>query len=589
MSTEVQPQSQPHPASPGAWPPAPRWSKRNAALIGMVVVIGAGILVTGTLPRLRRRAVLAADVQQVRTAIPAVTVITPRLVSEGGLSLPGNIQALKESAINARTTGYLRRLYVDIGSRVKAGQVLADIESPDVDQQVYQAMAQTAQSRATVGQSRAQVAQQRATVAQTRAQVAQQRAVVEQSRAQLASSLSSLAQQQAAERQSEAQLAHSNQQLDVQRASLKQAQAQLEFATVSNERYQTLVKQGFDTQQDADQAAATLKTAAAGVASAEAAVQSAEADVAASQQAVAASQAVVASAEANVRASRKSVQAAEAALASSEATVRAAQASVQASQSNVQANQATVTANQANTRRYAVMRSFSNVIAPFDGVITARNVDVGALINAGGGGGNNTVTTPTPSAGMLGIARTDQVRIQISVPQTYVPALRSHSTAQVTVREIPGRTFTGSVALRSGALDTFSRTQRVEVILPNPDRSLVPGMYAQVRVTPTHPPASLQIPGTALVINAQGTRVASVTPEGRAHFLKVQVGRDFGTTVEIVSGLPAGAKLVDNPPDTLAEGDAVKVLASQSPPPSGGPTPVESTPSKRGRAPGGAS
>jgi RND family efflux transporter MFP subunit len=417
------------------------------------------------------------------------------------------------------------------------------------------------------------VAQQRATVAQTRAQVAQQRAVVEQARAQLASSLSTLAQQQAAERQSEAQLAHTNQQLDVQRASLKQAQAQLEFATVSNTRYQTLVQQGFDTQQDADQAAATLKTATAGVASAEAAVQSAQADVAASEQAVAASQAVVATAQANVRASRKSVQAAAAAQASAEATVRAAQASVQASQSNVQANEATVTANQANTRRYAVMRSFEKVVAPFDGVITARNVDVGALINAGGGATSNTVTTPTPSAGMLGMARTDQVRIQISVPQTYVPALRSHSTAQVTVRELPGRTFTGSVALRSGALDTFSRTQLVEVILPNPDRSLVPGMYAQVRVTPTHAPASLRIPGTALIFNAQGTQVASVTPNGRVHILKVQVGRDFGTNVEIVSGLPAGAQLVDNPSDTLAEGETVKILPSQSPPRQGAASP----------------
>src|SRR5207244_11853781 len=134
--------------------------------------------------------------------------------------------------------------------------------------------------------------------------------------------------------------------------------------------------------------------------------------------AVAAGRGVVATGEGNGRASGKSVQAAAAAQASAEATVRAAQASVQASQSNVQANQATVTANQANTRRYAVMRSFSKVVAPFDGVITARNVDVGALINAGGSGGNNTVTTPTPSAGMLAIARPDRERIQISVPQT---------------------------------------------------------------------------------------------------------------------------------------------------------------------------
>jgi RND family efflux transporter MFP subunit len=555
MSTDGKPRPQP------SRPPARRWSTRKAALIGVVVVIGAGLFLLGTLPRLRRQAALAAGVQQVRTAIPAVSVITPRLVSEGGLSLPGSIQAIRESGINARTTGYVRRLYVDIGSRVKAGQVLAEIEAPDVDQQVYQAMAQTAQSRATVGQSRAQVAQQRASVVQSQAVVAQQRATVEQARAQLASSLATLSQQQAALGQSEAQLAHFRQQVDVQQASLKQAQAQLEFATVSNQRYQTLVKEGFDTQQDADQAAATLKTATAAVNSTEAAVSSAQADVASAEQSVAASQAVVASARANVQASRKSLQAAQASLASSQASVRAAEASVGASQANVQANQASVVSNQANTRRFAVIRSFSKVIAPFDSVITARNVDVGTLINAGGSGGNNTSTTPVSSTGMFGIARTDEVRIQISVPQTYVPAVRAGSTAQVTVREIPGRTFQGQVSLRAGALDESSRTQEVQVILPNRDHSLVPGMYAQVRLTPAHPPATLRIPGTALVFDAQGTRVASVTPDGRVHYLQVQVGTDYGTEVEIVRGLRGNERLVDNPSDTLAEGAQVQVLA----------------------------
>jgi RND family efflux transporter MFP subunit len=559
MSTEVQPRPQ------RVTPPAPRWNTRKAALIGIVVLLVAGVFVLGTLPRLRRQAALAAGVQQVRTAIPAVSVITPRLVSEGGLSLPGSIQAIRESAINARTTGYVRRLYVDIGSRVKAGQVLAEIEAPDVDQQVYQAMAQTAQSRATVGQSRAQVAQQRATVVQSQAVVAQQRATVEQARAQLASSLATLSQQQAALGQAEAQLDHFRQQVEVQQASLKQAQAQLEFATVSNQRFQTLVKEGFDTQQDADQAAATLKTAAAGVASAEAAVSSAQADVAAAEQSVAASQAVVASARANVQASRKSLQSAQASLASSQASVRAAEASVRASQANVQANQASVVSNQANTRRFAVIRSFSTVVAPFDGVITTRNVDVGALINAGGSGGNNTATTPISATGMLGIARTDEVRIQVSVPQTFVPALRAGSTAQVTVREMPGRTFTGRVSLRAGALDESSRTQEVQVILPNRDHALVPGMYAQVRVTPTHPPATLRIPGTALVFDAQGTRVASVTAKGRVQYLKVQVGRDFGTEVEILGGLRGSERLVDNPSDTLAEGAPVQILAPSRP------------------------
>jgi RND family efflux transporter MFP subunit len=531
--------------------------------MSLVILAVVGLYVLGTLPRVRRQAALAADVRQVRTAIPEVVAVTPHLVPDGGLTLPGNIEAIRESAINARTTGYLRRLYVDIGSRVKAGQVLAEIESPDVDQQVYQALAQTAQSRATVGQSRATVAQQQANLAQMQAQVAQQRATVEQARAQLAACEATLSQQQAALGGDQAQLAHARRQVEVQQSSLKQAQAQLELAKVTDQRYQTLLKEGFGTQQDADQSASTLKTDAAALESGQASVLSAQADVESAQQTVEAGKALVASARANVESYRKNVQASVAALASSEATVRAAEASVRASQANVQANQATVASNQANARHYDVMRSFEKVLAPFDGVITARNVDVGALINAGGGGGNNPATSSITSTGMLGIARTDDVRIQVSIPQTYVPAVRAGSSAQVTVRELPGRAFSGTVTLRAGALDAATRTQLVEVHLPNRDHVLVPGMYADVRLTPSHAPAHLQIPGSALVVDAQGTRVASVGPKGNIHYLSVQVGRDLGAEVEIRSGLRGGEKLVDSPPDTLTEGTAVRVLPPQ--------------------------
>lgn len=555
MQSEIQPQT--------LKAPAPRSNRSAWIAISLVILAVVGFYVLGTLPRVRRQVALADDVNQVRTAVPEVAVVMPRLVPDGGLTLPGNIEAIRESAINARTTGYLRRLYVDIGSRVKAGQVLAEIESPDVDQQVYQALAQTAQSRATVGQSRATVAQQQANLSQMQAQVAQQRATVEQARAQLAASEATVSQQQAALGGDQAQLGHARRQVEVQQSSLKQAQAQLELATVTNQRYQTLLQEGFGTQQDADQAASTLKTDIAALESAQASVQSAQADVESAQQTVEAGKALVASAQANVEAYRKNVQAAVAALASSEATVRAAEASVRASQANVQANQATVASNQANARHYDVIRSFEKVLAPFDGVITARNVDVGALINAGGGGGNNPATSSITSTGMLGIARTDDVRIQVSIPQTYVPAVRAGSSAQITVRELPGRTFSGTVTLRAGALDATTRTQLVEVHLHNRDHVLVPGMYADVRLTPSHAPAHLQIPGSSLVVDAQGTRVASVGSNGNIHYLSVQVGQDLGTEVEIRSGLRGDEKLVDNPPDTLAEGQAVKVLPSQ--------------------------
>jgi RND family efflux transporter MFP subunit len=536
-----------------------RATTRLVGLIAAAVVILLALLAVGILPRMKSNTVLAQGLQQAKTTAPGVEVISPHLVSEGGVSLPGNMQAIKEATVYARTTGYLRRLYVDIGSRVKAGQLLAEIESPDVDQQVFQAQAQTAQSRATVGQSQATVAQQQAGVVQMQAQVAQQSATVEQARATLAGTQAKVTQAQAAQGQAEAQLAHSRQAVDVQKAALKQAQAQLDLATVTNTRYQDLLKQGFVAQQDADQSAAALKTATAAVGSAQAAVQAAQADVQASQQGVVSSKAVVASAEADVLAGRKSVQASEAALGSRQATVQAAQASVQASVKNVQANQAAVTSNVANARRYSIMRSFSQVVAPFDGVITARNVDVGTLISAGGTQG--VATNSTPQTGMFGIARTDEVSIQINIPQTYVKAVRVGSKAQVTIREMPGRVFTGTVTLRAGALDTASRTQLVEVHLPNKDNVLVPGMYAQVHLAPAHPPMTLRIPGTALIIDAQGTRVVVVTPQNTVHLQPVSIGRDFGTEVEIANGLKGDEKLVNNPSDTLQEGNTVQVAA----------------------------
>jgi RND family efflux transporter MFP subunit len=554
-----------HPGASPAHKPASKPNKKLFGLLAAAIVVLLGLLYVGIRPRLQRNTALAQSVKQARSMVTLVDVITPQWVSEGGLSLPSNVQAIKEATVNARTTGYLRRLYVDIGSHIKAGQLLAEIESPDVDQQVYQAQAQTAQSQATVGQSQATVAQQRAGVVQMQAQVAQQSAVVEQSRATLASTEAKVTQAQAAEGQAEAQLAHAQQALDVQKAALKQMQAQLNLATVTNTRYQDLLKQGFVAQQDADTAAAALKTATAAVESAQASVQSAQADIQAAQQAVVASKAVVVSAQADVQASQKSVQASEAALASSQATVQAAQASVQASLKNVQANQATVTSNVANTRHYAVMRSFERVVAPFDGVITSRNVDVGTLISAGGS--TSAPTSTAPVVGMFGIARTDEIRIQINVPQTYVATIRSGSKAQVTVREVPGRVFTGTVTLRAGALDATSRTQLVEVHLPNQDNVLVPGMYAQVHLAPSHPPLTLRIPGTALIIDGQGTRVAVVTAQNTLHLQPVTIGRDFGTEVEITEGLKGTEKLVNNPSDTLQESQPVQIAST---PPAGG-------------------
>src|SRR5437868_6068144 len=194
-------QAQPHPLG-GSIPRSSTWT---VILIGAALAIAVGSLfAAGTLPRLRRQAGLTRQAQQARSAVPGVQVVTPHLVSDTGLTLPGTIQAFRDTVINARTTGYLSRLYVDIGSQVKEGQLLAEIASPDMDQQLYQAQAQTAQSRAAVSQSQATVAQQQATVSQNLATVTQQQAAVQQAYAQVESFRSAVIQAQATEKAAEA-------------------------------------------------------------------------------------------------------------------------------------------------------------------------------------------------------------------------------------------------------------------------------------------------------------------------------------------------------------------------------------------------
>lgn len=374
---------------------------------------------------------------------------------------------------------------------------------------------------------------------------------------------------QAAEQGAEAQLLHAQQALNVQKANLNQQKAQLDLAQATYVRYQGLVKEGFDTQQNLEQAYAALKTGQATVASAQAQIESAEADVTASQKAVEAAKSAVAAAQANVRAAQKNVQSNQAALASTEATVNYSKQSVQVSRATVDANRAALASNQANQHRFAVMQAFQKIVAPFDGVITARNVDQGALIVADSSGatsGSSTASatssnsaTGSGGTGMLALARTDSVRIQVSVPQAFVPALTEGSNAKVTVRELHGQVFAGIVSLRSGAMDTASRTQTVEVHLANPGGVLIPGMYAQVNIRPMHPAMSMRVPGTALIVDANGTRVGVVKKDMTVHLQPVVIGRDFGTEVEILSGLRGREQLVNNPSDLLQDGDKVTI------------------------------
>ena len=224
------------------------------------------------------------------------------------------------------------------------------------------------------------------------------------------------------------------------------------------------------------------------------------------------------------------------------------------------ANTADLAANRANARHYEALLSFSRITAPFSGVITSRNVEVGALVNAGGATDNSAA----PHAGLFGIARTDTVRIVVSIPQSALADVKEGQNADVTIQQLPGKIFKGTVALLSGALDSTTRTRQAEVRIANPDGALLPGMYARVKFEASKGHMGLRIASNTLVVNELGTQVAVVQPDSHIHFVKVKIGRDFGTELEIVDGLNGSEKLVTAPGDDLKEGVAVK--ATDAPP-----------------------
>jgi len=189
------------------------------------------------------------------------------------------------------------------------------------------------------------------------------------------------------------------------------------------------------------------------------------------------------------------------------------------------------------------------VLAPFAGVITRRNVDVGDLIDAGGGGSGRA---------LFMLAQTDPLRVYINVPQAYAQLIKAGQPVVVTQAELRGQSFKGEVARTSGAIDTTTRMMQVEVSLPNKDGTLLPGAYVQVSL-PLAASQSLTIPANALIFRAEGTRVAVVDAQGRVHLRTVQLGRNYGETVEVLDGLGATDRLVLNPSDSLAEGDVVVV------------------------------
>jgi RND family efflux transporter MFP subunit len=405
--------------SPPASPPPTRsgW-RRTIAIAGGLLV---ALYLAGLLPRLALWHRLDGHAQAVRDALPVVTTTQPqRGAAVVDVPLPGTTEPILVTGIFARTDGYLEARYVDIGDHVTAGQLLAVIDTPEVDQQLSQAQATLAQEQANV----------------------------------------------------------------------VKLEADLDLAGTTLRRY-----------------------IAAGIGSV------------------------------------------------SKQQIDERTSAVTDAQKAVDAGKATVNANQANVDRLHDLQNFQQVYAPFDGIITVRNVDPGALISAG---------STTGTAELFRLAQVDTLRIFVFVPQTYAADIYVGEDADVTLRERPGRVFHGTVSRTAGAIDPTSRTLRTEVLVPNQDGALFSGAYVTVhfKIQRSNPP--LLIPGTALLVGAQGVRAAVVQPDGTLHYQPIEIGRDFGAQIEVLGGLTPSDTIASNLPGGLMEGTRVRIAASapSSPSPS---------------------
>jgi len=446
-----------------------------------VIVVFAIVFLVGFLPRHARDKEIADKAKDQKNAIPVVRVQQIKRVQDaGGLVVPGTTTPLIEAYVYARASGYLSRRLVDIGDRVRKGQLLAVVDSPDLDQQVDQA-------RQQVSQAESQLAQQ---------------------------------------------------------------QSQLALATVTVQRYRVLVAKGVFSKQDGDQR----------------------------------------------------------------------ETDYQAQVANVAAAQRNVEAFKANLRRNLALQSYEQVTAPFTGVITARNVDVGALVSAAGSangsgsgapqgqdtgsaiGATNTSgttgsapTAASPSTGggqggaLFSIAQTERLRILVSVPEGYAPSVFTGQHATLHIQEIPNATFQGDVTRTAAAIDQNTRTLLTEVQVDNRDGRLLSGMYAVVTFDAIQGAGSILIPGEAIAIRQDKSVVAILDSSNKVHMQPVGIGRDFGPTVEIVSGLKEGDDLVTEITDDITEGAPVKPQSSSKSNGGPGETPAAQNPTMQSAPPGGPS
>ena len=393
ISAPVKPKAAPESSAPQARNGVPLG--RIAFILAVLILVGA---VAGFIPRLRQRSEAQNDVATL--AAPTVTLVSPEPgKASDGLVLPAEVQPMSQASIFARVSGYLKKWNVDIGARVTAGQVLAEIDTPEIDQQLDQA-----------------------------------------------------------------------------RSQLGVAEANLKLAQITDTRWQTLLHSNTVSKQEADEKSAAV---AVGVANAEAA--------------------------------------------------------------------------RANVRRLEETQGFQRVVAPFDGIITARNVDMGDLISIGG------------SRELFHLAQTETLRVYVQVPQTQAGGIRTGQTAEVLVPELPNEPFPAIVATNAEAMSATSRTLLTELQVDNSKGRIRIGSYAQVRFGSVAAAPALTLPSSALIFRSEGLQVGVVDAQGVVELRKVELGRDFGQRVEILSGVTAEDKVIATPSDSLVSGMAVRVAPSAKP------------------------
>ena len=400
------------------------WSLAAVAVVAVVAAFFGGYL-----PESHRQTALAKEAKEDSAALPVVNVVpVQRSSGKSELVLPGDIQAVTEAPVLARATGYIVKRYVDIGDRVKQGQMLAEIDAPELDQQVTQAKA--AREQAASG-------------------------------------------------------------LEQARATLDGGKKNFAMANVTAERWNSLVKKGAVAKQDAE-------------------TYQSQSDYL-----------------------RSNVQALEKAVAAAQSNIAAADA---------------------NLARLTDMRGYLKVQAPFEGVITQRNIDTGALVTEG-------------QTLLYRIAQTDRLRTFVNVPQGDATSVRVGQRADVKIASLPSQIFSGTVTRTANSLDAATRTLLAEVQISNSAGLLLPGMYAQVDFSTARSEPPLVIRGDTLVVRSDGPQVAVVGAGDLVHFQRVQLGRDYGDRVEVVGGLDGGERLVVNPGDSVRNNAKVqpKLLAQTAP------------------------